>query len=307
MNKLTIVIPTFNQSAYLEQALTGIEKQTCQNFDLIICDNCSHDNTEEIVMAAKITNLVYIKEKSFLDKTRNWNRAIHYSMTEYTMLHHADDILAPNAVKYILQAIEENPYVSLLHGKCHIIDLASNVIRRPLGYPLRYKYKYEDNIIQHVHIVSIVGVTFKTAEFKQVGGFDQEDYKQLQDWDYCIRLSMNHELMYIPKFMGYCRVGNLSSELLSAQIFETLFLYNKYHSINTFMGRNRIITLILKSKIFYEGFDNKKYEELINKLKENCNFKAGKYGGFTRGLIHLFFKPYIFILKAICSFKYLFK
>ena len=69
----SIVIPTYNNANLLQRALNSISLQSFSNYEVIVVDNCSTDNTESVIQRSTIKNLIYkkIKNEGVISKSRN--------------------------------------------------------------------------------------------------------------------------------------------------------------------------------------------------------------------------------------------
>ena len=69
----SIVIPTYNNAKLLQRALNSISLQSFSNYEVIVVDNCSTDNTESVIQRSNIKNLIYkkIKNEGVISKSRN--------------------------------------------------------------------------------------------------------------------------------------------------------------------------------------------------------------------------------------------
>lgn len=233
MHKLTVVIPTYNQDNLLDYALKALEEQSNQNFLTIICDNVSTDRTEEVCKASKLSDLVYIKETEFLSKAENWDRAIFYSKTEYSMLHHSDDLLNPSAIEDVLRAIEDNGSAGVIHGARGIISESGEYLDSSFNYPFKYQIEPKDNLLKFFMDLSIIGLTFKTDLYKSEGRFDNS-YTHLHDWDAFRRMLEKSTSYYIPNSLGYWRMHPLPSKLEILSFQESLRILNLSSSKSVF-------------------------------------------------------------------------
>jgi len=76
--KVSIVLLTFNRSTLLKRAISHVLNQTYQNIELIIADDCSTDNTKEIIQAFNDDRIKHIKNKNNLGFFRNWQNAVQH-------------------------------------------------------------------------------------------------------------------------------------------------------------------------------------------------------------------------------------
>lgn len=93
---ISICIPTFNRAALLDQTLQSVANQTKKPYEVIIVDNASSDNTEEIVQKYKKFGFKFIKNDKNVGMVENWNKCIKKAQGEYLTFLHSDDLIAPN-------------------------------------------------------------------------------------------------------------------------------------------------------------------------------------------------------------------
>ncbi|MEI6729528.1 MAG: glycosyltransferase, partial [bacterium] len=81
MPKVTIGIPTYNSQKFIEQAINSVLSQTYQDFELIICDDLSSDNTDEIIniYLEKDKRIRYFKNPEHIGLFENFNQCIKHS------------------------------------------------------------------------------------------------------------------------------------------------------------------------------------------------------------------------------------
>jgi glycosyltransferase involved in cell wall biosynthesis len=92
----SIVIPTFNRASNLELALFCILSQYFKNFEVVISDNCSFDNTFSIIKRFKDKRIKYVRTKKNVIHSLNIKNALKFAKGEYIFLHSDDDFLFEN-------------------------------------------------------------------------------------------------------------------------------------------------------------------------------------------------------------------
>jgi len=130
--KLSICIPTYNRAQFLRQALESVILQADERVEIVVVDGASPDNTTEVVSAYKqvFQNLVYCRGEKNLGVDRDMARCIELARGEYCWMLSDDDMLAPGAIKRVMQEID---------AKCEIY--LCNVIACDLSMrPLRKRY-----------------------------------------------------------------------------------------------------------------------------------------------------------------------
>ena len=96
---VSVVIPNFNHALYLKQRIESVLNQTFQNFELIILDDCSTDNSKEVIERyknhPKISKIVYNEENSG-SVFRQWIKGIKLSTGKYIWIAESDDDSGPD-------------------------------------------------------------------------------------------------------------------------------------------------------------------------------------------------------------------
>ncbi len=108
---VSIAIPVFNGEAYVGEAIQSILNQTFSDFELIICDNCSTDSTQEICEAflARDSRIRYFRHARNLGAGPNYDYCFHLARGKYFKWAAHDDMLAPRFLELAVKAFEARP------------------------------------------------------------------------------------------------------------------------------------------------------------------------------------------------------
>jgi len=122
--KLSIGLPVFNGEKYLKEALDSILNQTFSDFELIISDNASTDQTEQICReyAAKDGRIRYYRNEKNIGAPKNFNRVFELSSSEYFKWAPHDDVLAPTLLQKCVNVLDNDPAVVLCYSITGRID-----------------------------------------------------------------------------------------------------------------------------------------------------------------------------------------
>ena len=123
-SKVSVCIPVYNGSDYIADSIQSVLAQTYKNFNLIVCDNGSTDNTEEIVRNVKDSRLTYVRNNKNLGLVGNHNRCLELADGEYVYFLHHDDIMLPDNLALKVSILDEHPKVGLVHSDVLFIDKA---------------------------------------------------------------------------------------------------------------------------------------------------------------------------------------
>jgi glycosyltransferase involved in cell wall biosynthesis len=129
--KLSIGMPVYNGENFIREALDSILAQTFTDFELIISDNASTDNTEAICREymAKDSRIRYYKNEKNLGGAPNYHRTFELSTGEYFKWAAHDDVIAPDFVSRCIEILDTNPDVVLCHSHVSFIDSQGNYLR----------------------------------------------------------------------------------------------------------------------------------------------------------------------------------
>lgn len=263
---ISIVVPCYNQGQYLSECLQSVLKQTYLNWECIIVNDGSHDNTEKISLewCEKDNRFKYLKkENGGLSSARN--AGIEMAKGEWILPLDADDYISYN---YLEEAEK------------HFSDKNIKII-----YCLAEKFGLEKGIwdlpdfsIQQLAYKNIIFCTalFKKNDWKSVGGYDERMVGGLEDWEFWINLIKKGGAVYrIPIICFYYRVKeNSMVKDLNNNKREYLFKYLAKKHTDFFI--QHIGTF---HNLYYE---NKVLKRNYNKIYNSKRYKIGNAISFIK-------------------------
>ena len=216
--KVSVVIPLFNQAQYLPEAVESVLDQTYHDFEIIVVDDGS---TDESFAAARQygEKTRYIRqEKTGLGGARN--TGIKASQGELIGLLNADDRWLPTYLETMVRLADENPEAAVYYCCAQAMDEHSNDLPQIFGgKSLPVKLMYESLLRANILIPSTVLV--RKAIVSAAGLFDQtlRDIDSCEDWDLWLRIAPKHDFVGVPmRLTRYRLYGNtVSSPLTGVQ------------------------------------------------------------------------------------------
>lgn len=124
-----IFIVTHNRADYLPYSIQSVLCQSYREFNLYILDNCSTDNTQELVRSFQDKRLHYIHHERNLGGLGNINYAYTHAKSKYYVVFHDDDVMKPNFIEKELQIMELHPEYAMVSCKADIIDENGDRVR----------------------------------------------------------------------------------------------------------------------------------------------------------------------------------
>jgi len=120
--KVSVCIPVFNGGEYIEETIHSILLQTFEDYQLIVCDNCSEDDTEEIVRSFDDSRIVYVRNDKNLGLVGNANRCLDLAGSEFINIFHHDDLMLPENLQKKVRVLDEHPNVGFVHSNLILFD-----------------------------------------------------------------------------------------------------------------------------------------------------------------------------------------
>jgi glycosyltransferase involved in cell wall biosynthesis len=120
---VTFVVPCYKLAHLLSECVTSILEQTYPNFEVLIMDNCSPDNTPEVAASFKDARVKHIRNETNIGHLRNFNKGVSLAGGKYVWLLSADDSLkTSHALERFVGVMERNPRVGYVFCKSRAVQ-----------------------------------------------------------------------------------------------------------------------------------------------------------------------------------------
>ena len=121
---VSIGIPTYNGAKYLRESVESVLGQTCRDFELVLIDDASSDETWAIAQAyARMDpRVLAIRNSKTLGLVANFNQCIELTKGRYVCVWHQDDVMTPQNIEKKVALLEANPQVGFVHSNILMID-----------------------------------------------------------------------------------------------------------------------------------------------------------------------------------------
>jgi len=125
MPTVSVIVPNFNHEKYLNTRLESIFAQTYQDFEVIILDDCSTDNSRELLEKyrnhPKVVNIEYNTTNSG-SPFKQWNKGISMSCGKYIWIAESDDVAHPELLENLVEYLDNDAKLGLAYVQSKIID-----------------------------------------------------------------------------------------------------------------------------------------------------------------------------------------
>lgn len=190
--QVSVIIPTYNSSQFLYEAVQSVLQQTLTDIEIIVVDDGSTDKTSELMQQfGNKVNYIY-QENQGVSAARN--NGIKASRGKYVAFLDSDDIWLPTKLEKQIKALNENPKNKVCYTEYF------SVSEKMTPQDLR-RIRSDVSVLQDLLLVgNVVGppstVVAEREMFERIGGFD-ESLSLSADWDMWIRLACVTEFIFL--------------------------------------------------------------------------------------------------------------
>jgi glycosyltransferase involved in cell wall biosynthesis len=202
MPKISIVVPCFNQEAYIGETLQSVLKQTYTDWECIVVNDGSHDGSQAVIdRFAKQDGrfLPFTKANGGVASARNFGFA--QARGEFFVPLDGDDTLHPDFIRRCVERFESRPDTDLVHTKTKRMGESSKVWHLPT-------YSYDKLLWQNMIVNTSM---FRREAFRASSGYAEDMRHGFEDWEFYIRLLKPHSVVhFIDTPLFYYRVKKVS-------------------------------------------------------------------------------------------------
>ena len=189
--KISIVTPSFNQGAFIESAIRSVASQGYPSFEHIIVDNCSTDETQEVL--AKYPHLKVIREQD-RGQSDALNKGFKIAIGDIIGWLNADDLYNPGCFQRVFQAFVKRPAHDVIYGDYRFVDVNGKLIR------VRKELPFDMFMLKYLHVLYIptTACFFRRRIFDE-GNLLEISYHYAMDYEFFLRLALRgYKFEHIP-------------------------------------------------------------------------------------------------------------
>lgn len=187
--KVSVIMPTYNAELFLKETIASILAQTYQNFELIIIDDGSTDNSKAVIDSFGDPRIKYLYQENHGGPSKARNYGLREATGKYIFIFDSDDLMRPDKIELSVAALEEHQDADILFTKFSMIDEKNNVLR-------------EDYLKEYIALSNLVGA------------------EGLDDKNYFIESERLHEAVIKVNFIGTSSVALRASAITRVDVFD---------------------------------------------------------------------------------------
>nr|WP_196244073.1 glycosyltransferase [Lysinibacillus sphaericus] len=280
ISTVSIILPVFNSEIFVQQAIESIINQTYSQFELIIIDDGSTDNTKQILYEYESNpkvHLISLEKNSGVSEARNIG--IQESKGEYITFIDADDLLLPNKLEEQVNVLKQNKSIDFVFNDIMVIDQNNNKVNELKSY------FQPENILLELCFRQIIPapacIMVKKEFINRNNIMFNKELKYAEDYDFTFQLFLHGKYFYLKESLYLWRrhSKNTSNNIISTRDIENSIVkkYLKYIDVKKsedFSTYGKILYKIEKydesRNIFLEILDKR-----LNQDQDMASFYLG--------------------------------
>ena len=271
--KFSIILPTYNRAElFLKRAIDSVVRQSYKDWELIIVDNNSTDNTKDLVGSYSDNNirLYSIQNEGNIAKSRNLG--ISKAKGEFIAFLDSDDFWHRDKLKISLDYLKKYKLNGLCHSEYWLYETGETEIRHYGSTGFSY-----NNLLKNGNNLSLSAVIVHSDILKDVKGFSEDiDYITAEDYDLWLKLAKNnYKIKFIKDVMGTFRIHQYSESSDVDKNIKAICSVIKNHCKDNDVYKNKINiyisnAYIIAGKIFQlNNLKNKSLRYYIKSIRLN--------------------------------------
>lgn len=206
---VSVCIPAYNNEDYIAETMASVLRQTYENIELIVVDDCSTDGTYAAAKSVCDPRVKIFKNEKNLGMSGNWNRCLSLCSGEYMKLLCADDLLHPTLIGREVAAMERYPEALLVQTDTQFVDNDGG----NAGYYRRYfrsglvdgKKASRFSVFTRDYLGAPLANLIRRSALEVCGGFDSS-FVYIIDYDFFMSIANSGKIYIIHEPLNYFRI-----------------------------------------------------------------------------------------------------
>ena len=214
--KVTVVLTSYNHGPFLREAIDSVLNQTFQDWECLIWDDVSNDDSWDIIQSYDDPRIIPIRN----EQTRRYIYAINTSITdrargEYIAVHHSDDAWAPKKLERQVAYLDAHPKTAAVFSHVQIIDEDNNQLDNDwFSQPNKTRQEWLNSLFFNVNCLCHPSVLSRKSIYSEVGLY-KLFHGQTDDAEMWTRLLKKAEIYIVPERLTLHRVSTVGATVSS--------------------------------------------------------------------------------------------
>ena len=208
MPEVSVIIPAYNHGRYLSQAIQSVQEQTYRDFEIIVVDDGSTDNTRDVVVSFG-HSVTYIRQENSGPSSAR-NSGIRAARGQYVAFLDADDRWEAAFLERMVAALHAHPAAGAVYCGFRYLDELDNPLKVSVCRVVPPD-RFRSELVRQCWL-STCSVVARAQCYRECGYFD-ESLRACEDYDMWLRLSERYEFVGVPEVLvWYRRIGNNTTD-----------------------------------------------------------------------------------------------
>ena len=277
--RVSIICPNYNYARYLNQRLDSILAQTYTDFELILLDDASTDDSSAIIESYRSNprvSAVCVNQQNSGGVFHQWEKGLSLAKGDLVWIAEADDYAAPDFLQKCVEVIDANPDVVVCQTGAHCVDENGQHIdmtydrwSREGGVFVGDGMRFISDFLRWFNILyNASGIVFRRSAIPADVFAEVRKFKGCGDWLFWIRMAANGRVAVIRERLNFFRKSRISVSAVNRpdeELYVFLWLCN-----NGFFKRRSLAWAVNIGKLVREVRHNGHSHD-IDELKKRCN------------------------------------
>ena len=271
--KVSVIIPTYNRALLLKKAIESVLKQTFKDYEIIVVDDGSTDNTREIVNSCFSPLIKYIYQENN-GRSNARNQALKIAQGQYIAYLDSDDMYLPDKLEKQISILDKNRDIGMVYTSARVFDEDDNELFRQDEYGNKRLYYeatdsgwiYNKVAFYFPQTIILPSVMVRSEIQEKVGYFDEKLHR-FEDTDMWRRISKECKIFAIKEPLCIIRKHSDNKMEHPKDVYKSMI-----HYINKIFIEDRNVSYLIKAKgasnlLFHYGaviFVKKEYKRALS-------------------------------------------
>ena len=267
--KVSVIIPTYNRANTIKRAIDSVLQQTYSDFEVIVVDDGSTDDTSQIVNGYGDSRVRYLMTEKRYGANHARNIGIRSAEGEYIAFQDSDDFWIKDKLEQQMKVFEQFSQVDVVWSRYRRIT-ATGINQIVPGISVQNTSQTEmERVLANYNVIGTPTMIVRKKCFEQVGLFD-EDMQRFQDWELCIRFVQRFRFYFMDEVLVEAYESEKSITNISSAMENQLSIVTKHRDF--FEKTGYMITQI--GRLIELAVEEKKLEVFLENLEEPLLLKG---------------------------------
>lgn len=266
MEKVSVIMPCYNDGKYIIEAIRSVKAQTYQNWEIIIVDDGSDESDTIEILKNIAEENIKVLHSEHLRPAGARNFGIQNAVGKYILPLDSDDTIDKTYMEKAVNVIESSSTIGIVYCKADLFGEKNGVWDLP-------NYSFRTMLLDNIVFVTAL---FYRSDWEKVGGFSTNMYAGMEDYDFWLSiLETGKEIYQIPEILFHYRIKAVSRtsgfQNDCGQVQDTYFQIYQNHT-DFYHQHFDEYAVVLRNALIEQIFLRRKYEERWTKIQKIAHY-----------------------------------